>query len=120
MNQAFQPEGTGLTMRQLTHLIYALFALGVLTAGFAGMAVIAAMILLYLKRADAAGTVYAAHFDWLAGTFWWGLLWMVLSAMATVIFIGWLTGLAALIWIVYRLLKGWLALLASAPPMGNA
>jgi uncharacterized membrane protein len=119
MNQAFQPEGKGLTMRQLTHLIYALFALGVLTAGFIGLAVIAGIILLYLKRADAAGTVYAAHFDWLAATFWWGLLWLVLSAAATAIFIGWLTGLAALVWILYRLLKGWLALLANNPPVSS-
>lgn len=117
MTQAYPPEdGKGLSMRNLTHLIYALFALGLLSAGFFGIATIAAVVLAYLKRSDAAGTVYAQHFDWVIKTFWWGLLWVVLSALATFIFIGWLTGLIALIWIVYRIIKGWLALASGQAP----
>ncbi|HUH60540.1 MAG TPA: hypothetical protein VL001_10740 [Candidimonas sp.] len=117
MNQAYPPEeGTGLSLRSLTHLIYGLFALGLLSAGFFGIASIAAIVLAYLKRGDAAGTVYASHFDWVIKTFWWGLLWFVLSGLATFIFIGWITGLIALVWVVYRVAKGWLALAGSRPP----
>ncbi|NYT79652.1 hypothetical protein H0A71_22040 [Alcaligenaceae bacterium] len=117
MTQAFPPEDNkGLSMRNLTHLIYGLFAAGLLSAGFFGVAVIAAIILAYLKRSDAAGTVYASHFDWVIRTFWWGLLWIALSGLATLIFIGWLTGVVAVVWVVYRLLKGWLALASGQPP----
>lgn len=121
MSQAFpQPEPeTGLTLRRLSHLIYGLFALGLVSAGFFGVATIAAVVLAYLKRSEAAGTVYAPHFDWVLKTFWWGLLWFALSALATLIFIGWLTGLIALVWVVYRIAKGWLALFAGNAPSSD-
>ncbi len=111
------PEPTdGLNLRKLTHLIYGLFSLGLISAGFFGVATIAAVVLAYLKRSDAAGTIYAPHIDWVLKTFWWGLLWFVLSGLATFIFIGWLTGLVALVWVVYRIAKGWLALFAGNTP----
>ncbi|NLY26394.1 MAG: hypothetical protein GX049_02415 [Alcaligenaceae bacterium] len=120
MTQAYPPEeGSGLSMRQLTHLIYGLFALGLLSGGFFGIATIAAVVLAYLKRSDAAGTVYATHFDWVIRTFWWGALWLVLSGVATFVFIGWLTGVLAIIWIVYRVIKGWLALFGNQAPVAG-
>jgi uncharacterized membrane protein len=76
-------------------------------------------VLAYLKRADATGTVYARHFDWVIKTFWWGLLWFVLSGLGTYIFIGWITGVIALIWIVYRVIKGWLALASGQAPIAE-
>ncbi len=117
MTDALPPEeNKGLSLKWLTHIIYGLFALGVVSAGFIGVATIASIVLAYLKRSDAAGTVYAPHFDWVIKTFWWGLLWVVISALLTFIFIGWITGLAALIWVVYRVIKGWLALLDGNAP----
>jgi len=120
MTEAFSPDDNkGPSMRTITHVIYGLFALGLLSAGFLGIATLAAIILAYVKRSDAAGTVYASHFDWVLKTFWWGLLWFVLSAVATHIFIGWVTGLVALLWVLYRLIKGWLALAAGHEPAGG-
>lgn len=107
----------GLAQRPLIHLIYGLFALGILSFGLFGPAVIAAVVLAYLKRADMVGTVYAGHIDWVIRTFWWGLLWMVLSAIAAMVFVGILTGVVAMIWIIYRLIKGWLAHCAGETPM---
>jgi len=109
-------EGSSINLRTITNVTYGLFALGLLTAGFFCIATIAAMILIYIKRADAAGTVYASHFDWLSHTFWWGLLWLGLSALAIYIYIGWLGVVAVSIWILYRLIKGWLALLEGRSP----
>jgi len=106
------------TLRNITHVAYGLFALGFLTAGFFGVATIAAVILLYIKRADAAGTVYASHFDWLMQTFWWGLLWLAISALATLVFIGWIGVVATFIWAIYRVIKGWIALLEHRSPTG--
>lgn len=120
MTQVSPPEeNSGLSMRQMSHLVYGLFALGLLSGGFFGVATIAAIILAYLKRSDAAGTIYAAHLDWVIRTFWWGLLWLVLSGVALVVFVGWLTGFVAIVWIIYRIIRGWLAMIANEPPVAG-
>src|SRR5699024_353922 len=98
------------------HVIYGLFALGMLSAGVFGVAVLASVVLAYMKRGDVAGTIYAAHFDWVLATFWWSLLWLLLSALATWIFIGWITGVIAVLWTTYRLVRGWLALFSRRSP----
>ncbi|MFA7438501.1 DUF4870 family protein [Castellaniella sp.] len=107
----------GLGSRQLIHLMYGLFALGVLTAGLLGAAIIAAVVLAYLKRGEMIGTVYAGHIDWILRTFWWGLLWTLLSAIASLVFVGYVTGLIVLIWVIYRVVKGWLAHFAGETPL---
>lgn len=106
----------GLTQRQLIHLVYGLFAVGLLASWVFGLGILAAVVLAYIKRADTVGTVYAGHIDWILGTFWWGLLWLVLSAIGTLIYIGYATGVVALIWVIYRLAKGWLAHCAGETP----
>ena len=117
MSNEQSPEGKSpIDLRTLTHVAYGLFALGLLSGGVFGVATVAAMVLLYVKRPDAAGTVYAAHFDWLMQTFWWGLLALVISGIATYIYIGWIGVSATGIWILYRLIKGWLALLEWSAP----
>lgn len=119
MQQEDHRAGTeaGLSSRQLIHLMYGLFALGVLTAGFLGAAIVAAVVLAYLKRGEMIGTVYAGHIDWILRTFWWGLLWSVLSALASLIFIGYVTGLIVLVWVIYRVSKGWLAHFSGETPL---
>ena len=101
----------GPSLRTLTMVTYGLFALGYVTSGLFTFATLAAIIIIYIKRADAAGTVYATHFDWLVATFLWSLLWLALSFLTTFIGIGWLGLVATVIWVLYRLIKGFLALL---------
>jgi uncharacterized membrane protein len=103
-------------LKTIVNLTYGLFALGVVTAGFFSIAAVAAMVLIYVKRADASGTFYAMHFDWLTQTFWWGLLWLALSGIATYIYVGWLGIAATAIWMAYRLITGWLALIEGRAP----
>lgn len=117
MSQPTMPEPqSGLSARHLTHILYALFALGLIAVPVFGAAAIAAVVVAYYKRSDVAGTVYAAHFDWLIKTFWWGLLWAGLSALLSLIFIGWITALVAFVWLVYRLAKGWFSLFENQSP----
>ena len=97
--------GTKLDLRTLTYVAYGLYALGFLSSGFLGIATLASVVLMYLKRADVAGTFYAAHFDWLLRTFWWALLWMAISALAVYIFIGWIGLAATVVWVLYRLIR---------------
>jgi uncharacterized membrane protein len=107
-------------LRAITHVAYGLYALGFITGGFLAIATLAAIILVYVKRADAAGTYYASHFNWLLRTFWWALLWLAISAVATLIFIGWIGVVVTVIWVLYRLIKGWLALLEGRAPAAYA
>ena len=105
--------GTTIDLKMLTHIAYGLFAIGILSMGMFGAAAVAAVILLFVKRADAAGTIYAIHFDWMLYTFWWGALWFAVSALATLVHIGWVGVAGTGIWVIYRLIKGWLALYES-------
>ncbi|TAL75848.1 MAG: hypothetical protein EPN76_13490 [Burkholderiaceae bacterium] len=117
MTEVLPPEDDrGLSMRTLTHAMYGLFALGVVTAGFLGLAIVFAIVIAYLKRSDAAGTVYARHMDWIIKTFWWGLLWFVISLITTLFYLGWILLVILGVWLVFRIIKGWLALFAGEPP----
>jgi uncharacterized membrane protein len=106
----------GLDPRRLTFIAYGLFTAGFISGGLLGIATLAAMVLLYVKRADVGGTFYSAHFDWLLRTFWWALLWLGLSFLTTLIYIGWIGIGVTLIWVLYRLVKGWLALFEGRAP----
>lgn len=104
---------SAIDLKTLTHVAYGLFAIGILSMGMFGAAAVATVILLFVKRADAAGTIYAMHFDWMLYTFWWGALWFAVSALATLVHIGWVGVAGTGIWVIYRLIKGWLALYES-------
>ena len=53
---------------------------------------------------------------WLLRTFWWALLWLAISCLALIIYIGWIGVVATVVWGLYRLIKGWLALLDGVAP----
>ncbi|GAB4302951.1 MAG: hypothetical protein Kow0096_24780 [Thiohalomonadaceae bacterium] len=92
--------------RTLTTVIYALYAASFLV----GITAIVAIIINYVKKDDMAGTYLASHFRWQIRTFWFGLLWSVLGMLTLVVVVGWAILLANSVWIIYRLVKGWLYL----------
>ncbi len=86
----------------------------ILTAFLSGWPSIIAVILNYVKRADVRGTWLDSHFSWQIRTFWYALLWLVVGGILFVTFVGipvaivlWL---ATGIWVLYRIIRGWLAL----------
>ena len=110
----------------LTHVIYGLHALSLLTgilgaatvvgAFLTGWPSIIAVILNYVKRREARGTWLESHFRWQIRTFWFGLLWVVLCLLfvAATLGVGLLIaglplGLVGL-WFIYRVARGWLRL----------
>jgi uncharacterized membrane protein len=109
---------------RLTHLIYALHAFSavmgvvssaaVVTAFLTGWPSILAVILNYVKRGDVRGTWLDSHFRWQIRTFWWALLWLVLALLLAVTIIGipfaFLVVFATGLWVLYRIIRGWLAL----------
>ena len=79
---------------------------------------ILAVILNYIFRGDARGTYLETHFSWQIRTFWFALLWLVLTyligmplAFFGVGFLILIVGLLVLgIWVAYRIIYGWVML----------
>ena len=94
------------SLKTLATVVYALLALGFLN----GITWIVAVVIDYVKRDEAKGTWLESHFSWQIRTFWWGLLWGALGVITFVILIGWLILIADTVWIIYRIVKGWLYL----------
>lgn len=115
---------------RLTHLIYGLHAfsalMGILgsafivTAFLTGWPSIIAVILNYLKRSDVRGSYLDSHFGWQIRTFWYALLWVAVMLLLVVTVIGipfaWLLGIVVGIWVLYRIVRGWITL-ANGQPM---
>ncbi len=116
------------TLVNWTHFIYGLHALS-LAIGVAGAATIvgaflwsvpsiAAVIINYVKRSDVRGTFLDSHFSWQIRTFWFAALWasiaVVLWFLLAIVLIGFLIGpimlFATGVWVIYRVIRGWLAL----------
>jgi uncharacterized membrane protein len=99
------------SLKTVATVVYALQAAGFVT----GIAWLVAIVVDYVKRDDARGTWLESHFSWQIRTFWWGLLWGVIGAITTLILVGFAILLADAIWIIYRIVKGWLSLAEERP-----
>ena len=120
-----QPQ-TQSDTRLLVILCYALFIL-VFTNGLSS---IVGVVLAYVKRGDARGTIWESHFDNLIRVFWTGVAFFVVfvalamfgifgiwhtavtdrfSAPMLILPVLWLAGVGYLIWYLYRTVRGLLA-----------
>jgi len=108
---AIEPERER-SLRTLTHVLYALYAVHWLTGG---LTILIAIIINYVKRGDAAGTPYEPHFEWQIRTFWIGLLGYAIGGMLIFVVIGIPLLWAVSIWMLYRIIKGWLYLYDNKP-----
>jgi uncharacterized membrane protein len=125
------PTQSGL--REYTQWIYALQGLSVLIGLFTarsvalrfaiGLPSIIAVIMNYLRRAEARGSWLESHFGWQIRTFWYTWLWiLVVSIIAMpllIVLVGFviaIVGLAVIgLWVIYRVARGWLALREGRP-----
>ena len=113
----------------LTHLIYGLHAFSALTgllssalivtAFLTGWPSIIAVIINYIKRTDVRGTFLESHFRWQIRTFWFALLWAVIAGLLVLRLIGipfaWVLVVLVGLWVLYRIVRGWLALVNGRP-----
>ena len=97
--------------KTLTTVIYALYAASFVV----GITAIAGIIINYLKLDEVRGTFLESHFRWQMRTFWFGLLWGVLGVVLMFMVIGWFILMANAVWIIYRIIKGWLNLNDNKP-----
>ncbi|BAK75298.1 conserved hypothetical protein [Pseudogulbenkiania sp. NH8B] len=95
--------------RKLNNLTLAVYILQALSL-FVGVTAIVAIIINYLKRDDTRGTLYESHFLWQMRTFWWGLLGLVLGYLTVFLLVGFVILFAVYIWLIYRVVKGFLNL----------
>lgn len=120
----------------MTLLVYALFGaatvVGIASSGFpliaplVGVVGIIAIIIAYVKRSEAAGTWLASHYRWLIRTFWFSLLWGIIGTiiffLLALILIGIVLGYAiwglTTIWVLYRLIRGYVLFKDSQPIPG--
>ena len=80
-----------------------------------GVTAVAAVIINYIKKDEVVGTWLESHFRWQIRTFWFGLLWSVVGLILMVLVVGYFVILANMIWIIYRIAKGWMKLSENKP-----
>jgi len=106
-----KPQGTD-SARNLAITVYILQALSLLLGGvlLGFVTALAGVIINYVKLDEVRGTWIEPHFRWQIRTFWIGLLWLVIGTITLMIIIGWFILLGMAIWVIYRIVKGALAL----------
>ena len=117
--------------RTLTLVLYVLYIIAIFSAG---LLAIIALIINYVKRDAVQGSIFASHFTWQIRTFWWYLIWNMIAfipffflfftgdnvnafagvAVTATIFAGAVI-FAAWVWIVYRAIRGLIALNDNQP-----
>jgi uncharacterized membrane protein len=103
----------GDSLRNIAVAVYVLQALSFFVGGITGLA---GVIINYIKMDEVRGTWIEPHFRWQVRTFWIGLLWGVIGFVTSFIIIGWFILLGVAIWVIYRIVKGALALNDGRPP----
>lgn len=94
------------SLERYTYVVYILQTLGFFT--FVGF--FAAIIVNYIKLPEVYGTRFASHFRWQIRTFWFGLLWYIVGGILALVLVGYLLLLANTVWMIYRIIKGFLYL----------
>ena len=113
----------------VAHVVYALHAFSaitgisstafIVTAFLSGWPSIIAVVINYVKRREVRGTFLDSHFGWQIRTFWWALLWFCIGGLLIITVIGAVIGVPVMVvtgvWVLYRIARGWLALMSHQP-----
>lgn len=93
--------------RTFMHILYGMHTVAWMSMG--SLAVIA-LIINYIRRGDEHDALYKAHHAYMISTFWWTVLWLLVTGPLWLLFA--LPGAAAYtiigLWYLYRCIKGWL------------
>jgi len=102
--------------RTMMNVLYGMHVVAPFTAWT--LAVIA-LILNYIKRSDEHDAIYVTHHNYMISTFWWTILWLVVTGPLWLIFIvpGWIAYCIIGLWYIYRCVRGWLRFNDGRSPM---
>jgi uncharacterized membrane protein len=100
---------------RVAHILYLMHGLAPFTAW---LLAVGAIIVGIATRDDVRGTWIETHYSWLSRTFWWGLLWIAIASVITIILavtiiglvIVWVPFTILFFWYLYRVIRGWLRL----------
>ena len=99
-------DGKQAEMKKYAFAVYILQALNFI----APITAIFGVIINYMKDDDVRGGWLESHFRWQKATFWYGLLWTFLGIISTPILIGYLVLGVVMLWLIYRIARGWINL----------
>ena len=110
---AFEPKTQN--DRSVMHVLYGLHT--VAWASMGSLAVIA-LIVNYIKRADEQDSIYVSHHNYMIATFWWTVLWLLLTSPLWLAFVipGAIAWTIVGLWYLYRCIRGWLRFTDNRPP----
>ena len=98
-------------VKNYVFIAYVTYAVGLLIL----FTPVVGVIMAYVKRDEAQGSIYASHIDYLIKTFWVSLVGTVLGTFTILILIGWLILLVTAIWFIYRVVIGLIKLNEDKP-----
>ena len=122
MSQSQEPQNGKVVGISDTGIIWICYALHLLSLFCGGITSIIALIINYIKRSDArkglAGPLALSHMEWQINTFWLTLLFVLILSLASFLLLLGVVGMifiyplwiGLLVWYVYRILRGMLAL----------
>lgn len=111
MSETVLTEDAEKRLRDLALLVYVLQAAGFLV----GLTWVVGAVIDYLKIGEVRNTWLETHFNWQLRTFWLGLAGMALAWALMIVKVGALIGIAVTVWAIYRVVRGWLALVDRKP-----
>ncbi|USD21907.1 DUF4870 family protein [Microbulbifer variabilis] len=98
--------------RDLAIMVYLIQAISLFTA----VPFFVGVLINYFKRSDVRGTLAESHFRWQIRTFWFWLLWTVVGSLTFWVFgLGYVILAVNWIWVIYRVIRGWLRLVDRRP-----
>ncbi len=115
MNDIWQEQiktPTETSLKRLATIVYALQAASLFTGA---LTLFAGIIINYVRQEDVQGTWLESHFRWQIRTFWFTLLWLVIGVATLIFLVGKGVLLAATVWLLYRVVKGWVYLSEQRP-----
>ncbi len=117
-------------------VVYALFAVAavaqLLSSGIAtplplmSLIGVVGVIIAHVKRGDARGTWVESHFSWQIRTFWWSFVWSMIGWLILIVLgiiligipLAFLIWAGVSIWVLYRVIRGYLQFKDSRPIEG--
>ena len=107
------------TIGHISYALHAIVAVGAVLPGVQAsvLLLLAAFILDMVKRDDARGTWQESHFGWrIRSVLWAGVLYIVTIPLWLLFVIpGWIAWAIISVWFLYRVIRGWLALVDGKP-----
>lgn len=110
------PAGGGLTLRNWTWIVIGLSALALISVSLTG---IAALILAYLKRPEARGTIDETHLTYMIRTFWISLGVGLVAGILMIIGVGVILFMGLAVWQLYRIIRA-IVLLSDNRPIPDS